>query len=183
MAPWANTAGVTTGDGGGLTPAGGAEVPAATAALTTRPTGTGPDKKKAGKKETSEVTRKTDVVRIADAAKCEVYVCFEGSLGAHLIQEVRDKICKEEYVDFSLLPLEKFNFDRVKPDDSKKEVEKRRYRLIPGTFVTGYKCSPLWQASLARKTLNTVQPCFVTWTLSGRVYGGSAWLRYDVQFH
>lgn len=37
---------------------------------------------------------------------------------------------------FSLLPLEKFNLDRVKPDDSKKEdEEKRRYRLIPRTFV------------------------------------------------
>lgn len=26
-----------------------------------------------------------DGVRLADAAKCEVYVCFEGPLGAHLI--------------------------------------------------------------------------------------------------
>lgn len=30
-----------------------------------------------------------DKVRLADSAKCKVYVCFEGPLGAHLIQEVR----------------------------------------------------------------------------------------------
>lgn len=67
-----------------------------------------------------------DVVRIADAAKCEVYVCFEGSLGTHLKQEVWDKIVKGEYVEiFSLLPLEKFNLDRVKPDNSKKEDEEK----------------------------------------------------------
>lgn len=37
---------------------------------------------------------------------------------------------------FSLLPLEKFNLDRVKLDklDTKKEDEKRRYSLIPETF-------------------------------------------------
>lgn len=77
------------------------------------------------------------MVRIADAAKCEVYVCYEGPLGAHLKQEIRDKIVKGEYVEiFLLLPLEKLNLDRVKPDDSKKEdEEKRRYRLVPRTFV------------------------------------------------
>lgn len=39
------------------------------------------------------------MVRIVDMANCEVYVCFEGLLGAHLKQEVRDKICKGEYVE------------------------------------------------------------------------------------
>lgn len=75
---------------------------------------------------------KVDAVRIADAAKCEVYVCFEGLLGEHLKQDVRDKICKDECVEiFSLLPLEKFNLDSVKPDDTKKEDEEsRQYRLI-----------------------------------------------------
>ncbi|XP_073498485.1 uncharacterized protein [Phyllobates terribilis] len=70
-------------------------------------------------------------------AKGEVYVCFEGPLGAHLKPEVRKKIWKEEYVDiFSLLPLERFNLDRARKDDSKKEdEEKRRYRLIPRTFT------------------------------------------------
>lgn len=79
---------------------------------------------------------KTDVVCIADATKFEVYVCFEGPLGAHLKPDIREKITKGEYVEiFSLLSLEKFNLDRVKPDDSKKEdEEKRRYWLIPRTF-------------------------------------------------
>lgn len=85
-----------------------------------------------GKKSTGD----TKGVRLADAAKCEVYVCFEGPLGSHLKQEVRDRIWKGEYVEiFSLLPLEKVNLAKVKPDESKKEEEeKRRYRLIPRTF-------------------------------------------------
>lgn len=51
---------------------------------------------------------KTDLVCIADSAKCEVYVCFEGPLGAHLKPEVRENICNGEYMEiFSLLSLEK----------------------------------------------------------------------------
>lgn len=43
-------------------------------------------------------------VRLADAARCEVYVCFEEPLGAHLKKEVREKIWKDEFVEiFSLL--------------------------------------------------------------------------------
>lgn len=92
--------------------------------------------KKGGAKGSTEPAARTDVVRIVNAAKCEVYVCFEGPLGAHLKQDVRDKIHKGEYVEmFSLLPLEKFNLNRVKPKNSKKEdEEKRRYRLIPWAF-------------------------------------------------
>lgn len=57
----------------------------------------------------SEMVAMQDIIRIADAAKCEVYVCYEGPLGAHLKQEVREKLWKGEYVEiFSLLPLEKF---------------------------------------------------------------------------
>lgn len=58
-------------------------------------------------------------------------------MGAHLKPEVRGKLWKGEYVEiFSLLPLEKCNLGRVKPDDSKKEdEEKQRYRLIPRTFA------------------------------------------------
>lgn len=83
-----------------------------------------------------EAAARADVVRIANAAICEVYLCFEVPLGAHLKQEVRDRICKGKYVEiFSLLPLEKFNLDRVKSDDSKEDEEKRQYRLIPRTFV------------------------------------------------
>lgn len=49
-----------------------------------------------------------DGVRLADSAKGEVYVCFEGPLGAHLRAELREKMWKGEYVEiFSLLPLEK----------------------------------------------------------------------------
>lgn len=66
-----------------------------------------------------DVMGRKDVVRIEDATKFEVYVCFEGPLGAHLKQEFRDKICKGEYMEIFLLPLGKFNLDRVKPDDSK----------------------------------------------------------------
>lgn len=49
-----------------------------------------------GKAQEKEVGR----VRLADLAKCEVCVCFEGPLGAHLKTEVREKIWKGEYVEF-----------------------------------------------------------------------------------
>lgn len=40
----------------------------------------------------------------------------------HLKPEVKDKVRKDEYVEiFSLLPLEKFNLDKTKPDERKKE--------------------------------------------------------------
>lgn len=53
-----------------------------------------------------------------------MYVCFEGPLGVHLKQEIKEKIWRDEYVKiFSLLPLEKGTLDRVKPDDSKKKGE------------------------------------------------------------
>lgn len=54
----------------------------------------------AGKKAVSaqEGAGRTNVVRIADAAKCEVYVCFEGPLGAHLKPKVKEKIVRGEYV-------------------------------------------------------------------------------------
>lgn len=76
------------------------------------------------RKGTLKAEGRRDIVSLGDAAKCEVYVCFEGPLGAHLKQEVRKKLWKGEYVEiFSLLLLEKCNLDRVKPDDSKKEDE------------------------------------------------------------
>lgn len=62
-------------------------------------------------------TALSDEVRLVDAASGEVYVCFEGHLGAHLKSAVRELIWKGEYVEiFSLLPLEKFNLDWVKLD-------------------------------------------------------------------
>lgn len=70
--------------------------------------------------------KEVEKVRLADAARCEVYVCFEGPLGALLKKELREKIWKDQFMEiFSLLPLEKFNLDRVKPDKSKKEEEER----------------------------------------------------------
>lgn len=78
----------------------------------------------------------SDRIRLADAARCKVYNCYEGPLGSHLKGEVREKIWKGDYVEiFLLLPLEKFNLDKVKPDESKEEEEeKRHYRLTPRTF-------------------------------------------------
>lgn len=47
-------------------------------------------------------------------ARCEVYVCYEGPLGAHLKVAVRESIWKGDHMEiFSLLPLEKFNLDKV----------------------------------------------------------------------
>lgn len=48
------------------------------------------DKPGAGK----ESSKAVDTARFADAAKCEVYVYFEGPLGAHLKPEVRGKNMK-----------------------------------------------------------------------------------------
>lgn len=83
-----------------------------------------------------EKQKEIDEVCLANAARGEVFVCFEDPLGAHLKQKVKEKIWRDEFVEiFSLLPLEKFKLDRRKPDKSKKEEEeKRRYRLIPHTF-------------------------------------------------
>lgn len=66
-----------------------------------------------------------DGVCFSDAAKCEVFMCFEGPLGDHLNLEMKERIWKGEYIEiFCLLPLEKLNLDKVKPDKSKKEEKK-----------------------------------------------------------
>lgn len=100
---------------------------------------------------------------------------------------VRDKIVKGEYVEiFSLLPLEKFNLDRVKPDDSKKEDEKnRRYHLIPCRFVTWLQ---LFAIMCVIGELLSPEHCSALFCYMGaigeahRVYGGTAWLQNDQQF-
>lgn len=75
------------------------------AASTSTQGGTAADPKTGGKSE--------NLACLADSAKCEVYGCFEGPLGAHLKAEVREKIWKDEYMElFMLPPLEKFNLDR-----------------------------------------------------------------------
>lgn len=131
--------------------------------------------------------KEVDKVRLADAAKCEVYVCFKGPLGAHLKTEVREKIWKGEYVEiFSLLPLEKFNLDRVKPDESKKEdEEKRRYRLIPRTFNNWLQAFAILASVIGEKEPASCSALFCYLDAIGeanRVYGGMAWLRNDEQF-
>lgn len=128
-----------------------------------------------------------DRVRLADAAKCEMYVCFEGPLGVHLKQEVREKIWKGEYVEiFSLLPLEKFHIERGKADESKKEEEeKRRWRLIPRTFSNWLQAFAIMASVIGEKAPENCSPLFCYMDAIGeayRVYGGTAWLRYDEQF-
>lgn len=39
-----------------------------------------------------EASKYANLVRLADSTKCEVYVCFEGPLGAHLKMEVQKNI-------------------------------------------------------------------------------------------
>lgn len=79
-----------------------------------------------------KMQKEIDEVRLADLAHLEVYVCFGGPLGAHLQQEVREKIRRDEFVKvFSLLSLDFFFLDRRKRDKSKKEEEeKRQYWMI-----------------------------------------------------
>lgn len=122
-----------------------------------------------------------------DSAKSEVYVCFEGPLGAHLKAEVREKIWKGEYVEiFTLLPLEKFNLDRLKPVEGKKEdEEKRRYRLIPRTFQNWLQAFAILASVVGEKVPEHCSALFVyleAISEAHRTYGGMAWIRYDEQF-
>lgn len=42
--------------------------------------------------EPKQLEAEKEAVRLSDAAKCEVYVCFESPLGEHLKPEVKEKI-------------------------------------------------------------------------------------------
>ncbi|CAJ0950815.1 unnamed protein product, partial [Ranitomeya imitator] len=130
---------------------------------------------------------KEDVPQLDDAARGEVYVCFEGPLGAHLKQEVREKIWKGEYIEiFSLLPLERFNLDRPRREDSKKEdEEKRRYRLIPRSFSNWLQAFAIMASVIGEKAPENCSALFCYLDAIGeayRTYGGQGWLRYDEQF-
>ncbi|CAJ0947984.1 unnamed protein product [Ranitomeya imitator] len=130
---------------------------------------------------------KGDRIKLDDRAKGEVYVCFEGPLGAHLKKEVKEKIWKDEYVEiFSLLPLEKFNLDKGKKEDSKKEEEeKRRWRLIPQTFANWQQAFFILAGVIGEKFSENCTGLFCYVDAIGeayRAYGGQAWLRYDEQF-
>lgn len=84
----------------------------------------------------SEVEKEPESAWVSDTAKGEVYICFKGPLGAHLKQEVREKIRKGKYVEMnSLLPLEQFNLDRACRDENKEDEEWHWYLLIPHTFT------------------------------------------------
>lgn len=132
--------------------------------------------------------KEEDQIRLADAAGCEVYVCFEGPLGAHLKQEVNEQIWRGEYVEiFSLLPLENFILDRGKLDYSKKEEEeeKWKYRLIPRSFANWLQVFAILASVIGERAPENCSALFCYLDAIGkayRVYGGLAWLRYDEQF-
>lgn len=183
-AAWTQQTGKDLGSAGGDPTT---EVAAVVASPAQQATGSGVAQGKEKTVLTGEAAARKDIIRLADAARCEVYVCYEGPLGAHLKQEVREKLWKGEYVEiFSLLPLEKFNLDRVKPDDSKKEdEEKRRYRLIPRTFTNWLQAFAIMASVIGEKQPEHCSALFCYQDAIGeayRVYGGSAWLRYDEQF-
>lgn len=76
--------------------------------------------------------------------------------------------------------------DRVKPDDSKKEnEERRRYRLIPCTFVNWLQAFAIMVSVIGEKNPEHCSALFCYMDAIGeahRVYGGTAWLRYNEQF-
>lgn len=85
-----------------------------------------------------------------------------------------------------LLPLEKFNLGRVKPDDSKKEdEEKRQYRLISRKFTNWLQEFAIMASVIEEKNPEHCSTLFCYMDAVGeahRVYRGVAWLRYDEQF-
>ncbi|OCT83538.1 hypothetical protein XELAEV_18021680mg, partial [Xenopus laevis] len=126
---------------------------------------------------------------VSDAAKGHTYICFEGPLGAHLKTEVREKIWKRENIDiFTLLPLERFNvekWEKGKEHRKEEDEDRRRYRLIPRTFGNWLQAFSIMVSVIGEKHpehcsglfcyLNSIWEAY-------RVYGGTAWLKYDEQF-
>lgn len=107
-------------------------------------------------------------------------------MGAHLKPEVRDRIWRGDYVEiFSLLPLEKFNLDHIRPDESKKDEEERRRYLIPHTFSNWLQAFAILASVMGEKAPEHCSALYCYLDAIGeayRVYGGNAWLRYDEQF-
>ncbi|XP_041421989.1 uncharacterized protein LOC121394617 [Xenopus laevis] len=126
---------------------------------------------------------------LSDSAKGSTYVCYEGPLGAHLKQEIKEKIWKREYVDiFTLLPLERFGIDRYekgKEHRKEEDEERRRFRLIPRTFGNWLQAFSILASVIGEKHPEVCSALFCyldgIWE-AHRVYGGYAWLRYDEQF-
>ncbi|KAM9316824.1 uncharacterized protein PAF06_007914 [Gastrophryne carolinensis] len=117
------------------------------------------------------------------------YICYEGPLGAHLKAEVKEKIWKREYIDiFTLLPLERFNVDRWKEGgEGRKEEEedRRRLRMILRTFGNWLQAFAIMGSVIGEKSPGECSALFcyldAVWE-AHRVYGGTAWLKYDEQF-
>lgn len=97
-------------------------------------------------------------VRLANTVRGEVYVYFEGPLGAQL-----------------------------KPEESKKEEEeeeRRRYPLIPRTFTNWLQVFAILASVIGKKHPEHCSALFCYLDAIGdayRTYGGIAWLRYDEQ--
>lgn len=87
---------------------------------------------------------------------------------------------------FTLLPLEKFYLDRVKPEESKKEDEEKHcYRLIRRTFSNWLQAFAILASVIGEKTPENCSPLFCYLNSIGkaqRVYGGVAWLWCGEQF-
>lgn len=87
---------------------------------------------------------------------------------------------------FSLLPLEKFNLDEVKPDESKKEDEEKRcYPLILRTLGNWLQAFNILATVTGEKALESCSALFCyldSISEAQRVYEGVAWLHYDEQF-
>lgn len=73
---------------------------------------------------------------------------------------------------FSLLPLEKLNLDKVKPDESKKEEEEKMcYRLIPRTFGNWLQAFNILASVIDEKSHKQCSALFVIWILLARLTG------------
>lgn len=62
---------------------------------------------------------------------------------------------------FTLLPLEKCNLVRVKPEESKKEDEEKRcYHLIPWTFSNWLQAFAIFASVIGEKSPENCSPLF-----------------------
>lgn len=87
---------------------------------------------------------------------------------------------------FTLLPLEKFNLDILKPEESKKDDEEKRwYQLIPRTFANWLQAFTILGSVIGEKAPEHCSALFVyleAISEAHRTYGGVTWLCCDEQF-
>lgn len=93
---------VPPGVAGGAEKSGGPVVQAAVALPSPAVTGSGAAE---GTEKSAEAAGRQDITRLADAAKCEVYVCYEGPLGSHLRCFVCKNVLSKTITAFVLLML------------------------------------------------------------------------------